>query len=454
MAAPPTNALVRISGEQLAVRLDADGFLTRVERTVRLHLGTELYCAAKAPTNDDKVQPYQPGYMALVSAMGGELACPPVMRDPVTGDARPNPLVEVHPGTGIIRRVSATAVCVVPDPSTGALHASVQTIVVDAEHVLRQALLKMDRADDVVLLSEEDIAADKAAGKLRGWAPIPLAPPHVYIVANLASAKVREAFQTFQNQSATMRQRACSKAERLAADHNPVTRRTWRFGNLNFPAVTKEKDGTMTTAAPYVPYIDVAVVAWVTRRGKGEMDGILRALSTLGQHDGVSSVIVSSEDDVIDVQADVDAEVEDGTPDAPRIAAAPLAAQDAAYIAAAKEAGARVNVGEWRDRAAPLGNNPGAQESKPTRGRPPSAGDLAQNPGPGQQAPELVPRSSDLTPLRSQIKEMEAELREGAIESARIAAGLGKAQDLATVNNAAVLRDYRSKLSAALDGES
>jgi len=292
------KAVMMLGNEQVAVRLDEAGFLSRTIRTVRLTHGIELYHAGKGrPGPDDKVAPFQPGYMRLVAAMGGQLVCPPAVHDPVTGTSRPNPYVETT-DNGIIRRVTATAVCVVRNPLTGEQHASVQTITVDAEHILRTALLNIQRDEIVTILSGEDIAEDRAAGKLRGKLVLPLTPPFAYLVADASKPVVREALATYLQQSATIRQRACSKAERLAADHNPITRRTWLGSQLKSP----EKGGG-------APYADVDVVAWVESRGREQMDRFVSQLASGARVEGVETVTGVHEDN--DLEAEIDAEIDE-----------------------------------------------------------------------------------------------------------------------------------------------
>lgn len=286
------KAVIRLGDEQVSVRLDADGFITRSLRRVKLRFGPELYAAKTNPGPTEKVMPYQPGYMRLVAAMGGQLVCPATVRDPETGNVRPNPLVETYEGTSIIRRVTATAICAVRNPATGEWCVSVQTNVQDAEGALRQALLKLERQDEVQTLSAEDIAILKGEGKFRGWVAIPLMPPYAYICCNMGQARVREAWQTFQNLALTIRQRACSKAERLAADHNPLTRMVWEYADLTF---NRDKDGDLTEA----PYMEVPVVAWVEHRGRPELEAWIRSLSEHGQADAVGEIIGG--DAVVDV---------------------------------------------------------------------------------------------------------------------------------------------------------
>ena len=283
------RANIMLGNERIAVRIDADGFLTRTIRTVRLTHGIELYHAGKGfPGESDKVAPFQPGYMRLVAAMGGELVCPPAIHDPLTGKMRPNPLVETTP-EGIVVRVTATAVCVVANPLTGKPHASVQTIVVDADAVLKQALLKIERDEIVQILSAEDVEEDRREKKLRGKLVLALTP-FSYLVVDPTKPPVREALKTFVEQAATARQRACSKAERLAADHNPITRRTWLGSQLRW---NLDNEGRRYGA----PYADVDVVAWVEHRGRPEMDTFLQQLASGAQVEGVETVTGTHIDD-------------------------------------------------------------------------------------------------------------------------------------------------------------
>jgi hypothetical protein len=236
--------------------------------------------------------------MKLVAGMGGQLKCPPAILDPITGKWQANPQVETYEGTGIIRRVTATAVCVVPNPSTGQLTASVQTLTVDAEQVLRQALLKIQRDDAVKVMSLEEVGEERKAGNLKGWTVIPLTPPFAMICANFKSQDVREAFQTFQNQSATIRQRACSKAERLACDHNPITRMVWEYGSLTFLYGPEDKDGNTWLTEP--PFKAVPVVAWVNHTGQADMEKLLQSLAGTDDVMGIESVVRGQE--VIDYE--------------------------------------------------------------------------------------------------------------------------------------------------------
>lgn len=308
--------------QALVVQLGDGGFLQRVERKVRLLFGVDLYAAVKGdPKLTDKVQPFQPGYMKLVAAMGGDLLCPPVTRDPVSGQPVANPQVVCYPGTDLIKSVRATAVCVVPNPQTGKLHPSVQTITLDAEFVLRQALLKIEQEEVVRLLSQEDVDAEKAAGKLVGWTVYPVTPPHVFLAANLRKAGVRDAIQTLQNLSGTIRQRACSKAERLAADHNPVLRWTTTYGDLlrDLEVDGRRVDGVAIADTDTVTanakkwavvspvYAEFECISWVRHEDRSEVDAMLARLATEHTASGTAAVVIGG---TVDVSADLVSESE------------------------------------------------------------------------------------------------------------------------------------------------
>lgn len=401
------RALATIAGEQVAVRLDQDGFLTLVERKVRLTFGTELYVATKNPGPLDKVSPYQPGYMRLVAAMGGQLVCPPTVRDPVTSEMRPNPLVETYPDTGLVRRVTATAVCAVRNPATGEWTVSVQTSVQDAEGVLRQALMHIEREDAVQYLSPEEWAQAKAEGKAGGWIALPLGPMGALLCCNMRNQAVREAWQTFANLSLTLRQRACSKAERLAADHNPLTRRTWHYRDLTPPP--KEASGP-----PAPPYIDVRVAALVEHKGRAEMDAFIAALASATKADGVSEFLLGAP------------EVDDGgdDPDADPETEPRQIAQDPTA----------------------------ADFSLPPR-RETSPAEPAAAPATTPATTGAAPAADPLDDLRRQCRQFEGELDEAAVRDARILASLPIGADLAAIKDARFLRSYRSKLSAKLDAK-
>lgn len=277
-----SKGMMVLGDEQVAVKTRG-GFLTRVQRKVRLQYGTEVYAATPSPKPDSKCTPFQPGYMKLVAAMGGHLVCPPAVRDPSTGEVRPNPLVETIEGTGKIRRVTATAVCAVRNPVTGDPVVSTQTIVVDVETVLRQALLKMLEREDLARMVHRDDWPELRKTELKGWISYRFDAEHL-IAADPRKAGVRDALATFEQQSATARQRACSKAERLAADHNPITRMSWEYGQLRRP----------TGGGP--PYTEVSVVAWV-EHGDDELSAFM---GKLGGRSPASAVL-----DVVEQESEV-----------------------------------------------------------------------------------------------------------------------------------------------------
>jgi len=296
------KALITLDDTRVAVRLDEAGFMTRIQRRVRLAFGVDLYCAKLNPGPTEKCAPYQPGYMKLVAAMGGQLVCPPVVTDPVTGERRPNPLVEIDPASGIVSSVTATAVCAVRNPATGEAVVSVQTAVYSPRHVFVQALLKLaGREDTVRVLSDEDWAEAKSGGKVVGWASWPLMPG-LRIAANMTQAPARDAVGTYVQQAATARQRTCSKAERLAADHNPETRRTWEYGALT--------PGPEVNGYVSAPYVDVPCVAWVEHREEGSMARLLEQLASEGRTDVAGQMLVGELVDVSDDDTPDDAEDE------------------------------------------------------------------------------------------------------------------------------------------------
>lgn len=302
-SADEKKAVMMLGDEQIGVRIGADGFLTRTLRTVRLFYGVHLYAASPSPKASDKVAPYQPGYMALVHAMGGQLMCPLTVRDPVTGQMRANPHVEYYPGTSIVRSVTATAVCAVRNPATGGLHVSVQTVTQDAEHMLRQKLMNMERDDLVRYMSCDEWEAEKAAGKAAGWYPVQLGAG-IVLVANLRMAGVRDAIRDFQNAGQTLRQRACSKAERLAADHNAVTRRVWQYSQLR----SQMAQGAQGPYEAGPRYVDVPCVAWVENHNQRELEAFMASLASCEQVSGVDELVNNFNTDDNDGEPDDDLE--------------------------------------------------------------------------------------------------------------------------------------------------
>lgn len=283
-----SRAMMTLGDQQVAVRL-TNGFITRVARKVRLFLGTDLYIAKDTGPNS-KVSPYQPGYMKLVAGAGGLLGCPPTTRDPITGEVCANPRVEYYGNTGVVRSVTATAVCVVRNPATGAPIPSRATIMLDCEHIFRQALLKLGTRDDAVrYMTREDYEEGKR-GELKGWAFLDMGP--IGAAYNMRVPAVMEAYQTFINQGATARQRTMSKAERLACDHNAGTRMTWEKGML-----TPHPDGGPS-------FVDVSVVAWVEERDAAAMEAFMADVAS-SLNDGVESVYELDEGDE-EIDEDVD----------------------------------------------------------------------------------------------------------------------------------------------------
>ena len=442
------KALAVFGDEQIAIRVDDDGFLTRTRRTVRLTMGTELYAATRSPGPGDKVAPFQPGYMKIVAAMGGQLSCPPVMRDPETGERRANPIVECYPGTATIKTVKATGVCAVRNPLTGQWVVSVQTILYDAEHVLRQALLKLaSREDAVRIVSEKGLAKIE---DLDGWSVIPLTPPFAYIACNFANQAVREAFQTFANLSATARQRTCSKAERLACDHNPITRMTWDYGLLDHP----------DNGAP--GFVDVPLVAWVEHTGRDEFERMVERLATRapGESDDVIDLVVGApqEDDVPMIE-EAAPDLDELTTDNPREAVRlPAVNQSAANAATRVDRGFDGSQLTKETTPATTSDEPPVAPDEDDVPPPASSGGSSH----GEQAetsepegattsepePEQKPSARKAAALR-RCRAFEEELDEAVVRRVREAVGC-MSPALADVD---LLKTYRRALSAAMDGE-
>jgi len=383
------KALMRLADKDVAVRVDDHGFITRVQRKITLAYGTELYAACQGePKPDAKVQPFQPGYMRIVAAMGGQLLCPPTVKDAVTGQVRPNPLVETWPD-GTVRRVTATALCAVRNPITGEWVVTVQTIVQDLETVLRQALLKMTENDDVVQIMAPDEWETRDRDKLKGWMAVPLAG--AVLACNLKKAGVRDAWGTLLQQAATARQRTCSKAERLAADHNPITRMTWHYRDLR-------RDGAAA-------YADVNCIAWVEHTGRDEMARMLEQLATLGRAAGIDNVI-----DLPDEDADSDEPEDVLDEERPQITE-------------------QVEI-----EPAP------ARTAEPVRAEPPKA------------QPKEAPLTTDelvaLDKLRSQVIDLEALVTPDALRALRELHGT---HDVLAMRDVAALRTYRRALSEAIE---
>ena len=442
----PDNALMRLGDQQVACRVEG-GFIVRASRKLRLFYGPELYAACKgAPGPLEKVSPFQPGYMKLAAALGGTLTVPPTVRDPVTGAPTANPIVEFVPGTSVIRSVRATAVCVARDPM-GVYHASVQTITVDAESVLRQALLKIEREEIVQILSDEDVAADKKEGKLRGFVIVPFMPGYS-LVGKAGAQPIREALQTYNNLSATIRQRACTKAERLACDHNPVMRMTWVYGELLID-IQEEKTGRMdrTTVAAGVPtgwaqvspaYAEIDVTAWTESRGQAAMEAFVQSLASQQHVDGVESVVVGETADVDNSEIDDDSEevpavrqiAENPVPpaaiQAPKPDPVPVVVAPVAAPVAAPESKMVREVAVSRDGGQTIESGPDTTYS----GKP--------------AAPEVSP---DLQKLRDRCTSLITNLPEKEVRFARTKSGFGDA-DISACTEIGPLRRLQTELVA------
>jgi len=427
-------ALMLLDEEQVAVKIDEHGFLTRIKQVIKLTYGTELYSAAKpgAETNQTKVEPFQPGFMKLVDAMGGTLNCPPAMRDPVTQKWRANPIIDRYED-GVIKSIEATGVCAVRNSRTGEMTVSVQTIRFDAVHVLRQKLLNVstERQDVVKILSKDDIDEMRAdpAKPLRGWSIYPLAPPFTYIVANNAKAEVRDAQRDHNNLVATATQRACSKAERLAAAHNPAVRKTWLYGALKYP---RDAEGNATGPR----YVEIPVVTWIEHREHGDMAEWLDRLAR--NEDGTAQVFVGDpiDDDGEEEKGDVfdpDGRVDAGNDEVPAPAALPALEQRDQFqnpaLPPAAPAAERVLV-EVRAAEAP----PQVEESR-----------LAAASAAASAA--TIPMSPQRQALLDRIGRMEASsVPPDEVAPLRQKAGIG--DDLAAHDDA-VLRGYQRALGVA-----
>lgn len=416
------NAAMMLDDKQVAIKIDREGFLTRVRHTIRLEYGPHLYSASRpgSERDDTKVTLYQPGYMRYVQALGGTLTCPPAMRDPVTGAAVANPQVEMYPDSGLARRVTATGVCVVRNPQTGEYVASIQTVVFDCEHVLRQKMLAIsaDRADAVQIVSKDDLDEMRQAGALKGWCVLPLAPPFSYIVANMKNPAVRDAWQDFMNLAQSARQRACSKAERLAADHNPVVRRAWLFGELR-------------TSPSGVRFVEIPVVTWVEYRGKQAIEEFVASLATRGTADGVEQVIVgeSVEDDTPEPDEDLD-------PDTARQQTAEPQAPTAPAPRALEE---KINI--------PDPALPPAREAEPV----PVVVEAAkvEEPVAPVVAPEpQVEADPAVVQMHERIARLESRLPPAEVLGVRGVVGLGP--DIKGVRDLNLLRAYQRELTTAI----
>jgi hypothetical protein len=310
---------------------------------------------------------------------------------------------------------------------------SVQTIRFDAVHVLRQKLLNVstERQDVVKILSKDDIDEMRAdpAKPLRGWSIYPLAPPFTYIVANNAKAEVRDAQRDHNNLVATATQRACSKAERLAAAHNPAVRKTWLYGALKYP---RDAEGNATGPR----YVEIPVVTWIEHREHGDMAEWLDRLAR--NEDGTAQVFVGDpiDDDGEEEKGDVfdpDGRVDAGNDEVPAPAALPALEQRDQFqnpaLPPAAPAAERVLV-EVRAAEAP----PQVEESR-----------LAAASAAASAA--TIPMSPQRQALLDRIGRMEASsVPPDEVAPLRQKAGIG---DDLTAHDDAALRGYQRALGVA-----
>lgn len=309
--------LINLGQHQLAVKIEG-GISVASIRKVRLSYGTHLYCASKSPKAEDKVVPYQPGYMALVAAMGGKLMVPPTVRDPVSGEIVANPRIKYAEGTAMIESISATAVCLVRD-SIGNWHHNAMTVVIDAELMLRQVLVKLLAREDIVkTIPARRLEKMEESGELDGWIVKPFLSGY-YIAGKVSAGAIIEALQDQVNQSKNIRQTACSKAERLVCDHNPVLRMSWLFGELLMELkhrktgevkIVKWQEGWSDEwfALSPQPFVEVDVVGWTDQRDQAQIEAFVRSITELQDSTIVELLAVE--------EGDVDAaEPEDGPED-------------------------------------------------------------------------------------------------------------------------------------------
>lgn len=296
----------------MAIRV-VGGFMQAIHREVRLNYGTHLYAACKGtPNADAKVVPYQPGYMLLAFAMGATLTVPPTVRNPVTGEVVANPIME--PG-----RVTAYAVCAARD-GAGVYHVSMMANTLDTTHILRQEMLNIQRPEIVKILSVSDVARKEEKGELEGWICLDFMPGYK-LCGDTKNPTIREAMKDMNNLSVTARQRAYSRAERLACDHNPVMRMSWQYQDL-MQDIREKKTGNMhvirsigTVPDGWIkvgaPYVTVPVVAWVDNKDQRAMEQFVAALAaqqevTPGMSFVVGDPMLDSGDDEIDNDIDED----------------------------------------------------------------------------------------------------------------------------------------------------
>lgn len=448
------NAMMRIGDNQIACRVEG-GFIVAAQKKVRLFFGPHLYAAVVGtPGPTQKVTPYQPGYMALAAAMGATLVVPPTVPDPATGRPVANPQIELVPGSSVIRSVKATAICVARD-AMGVYHVSNQSITVDSESVLRQALLKIESDELVQVLSDAEVQADREAGKLRGWITVPFMPG--YQLAGRAGAKaIREALQTYNNLSATIRQRACTKAERLACDHNPVLRMSWVYGDLKIDVEGKNgirqstviegcRDGEKQIT---VPYAEVDVVSWTESRGQAAIDAFVQALLASQEVDGVGSMTINAAEGLEDGTDEDEDEAEQPRQITQKVDAPALVIPTRQPEPVAVQAPAPEPAPVAAHRLPPMIEKPLKQDHNPRIREFPAPAPV-QAPAPAPAAPI---NGHAVLRLQGKCKGMEAQLPPADVTWARNKAGVAVDADLDEIRDGAALERLMATLKEAVGG--
>lgn len=415
-SAKPTH-LVQIGPEVLKVRLE-DGYMRCAVRTIRLYLGTELYFAGKAPSKpDDKINTQQAGYMKEVAARGGILMCPPQI------DGRPNP--EIFPDG----RVKATAVCIVPD-NLGNKHISRMSYIQDSQLVLRQELLNIQSPDIVQVLSDEDAAADR--GALKGWLSYPLpVMPGFKIWANAQTKAVRDAIKDANNLHATVLQRAQTKAERLACDHNAAVRHVFSFDQLWQDLIDQNGNVTRQQAHLACPaghwfkgaaYAELSVVFWQQERDQAALNAMVAALKEQTEANlYTEGEVVESGDDGRD----------DDSEDAPRQITEQVPVDAPALVIPARQ-------------PEPVAVQAPAPEPAPVAAPAP-----VQAPAPAPAAPI---NGQAVLRLQGKCKGMEAQLPPPDVAWARNKAGIATTADLDEIRDGAALERLMGALKEAAEG--
>lgn len=431
-SAKPTN-LVQIGPDVLKVRLE-DGFMRCAVRNIRLYLGTELYFAGKAASKaEDKINTQQAGYMKEVAARGGILMCPPQI------DGRPNP--ELLPDG----RVKATAVCIVRD-NLGNQHVSRMSYIQDSQLVLRQELLNIQSPEIVQILSDEEASESRAA--LKGWLSYPLpVMPGFKIWANGATKAVRDAIKDANNLHATVLQRAQTKAERLACDHNAAVRHVFTFDQLWQDLI--DENGKITRQAAHLgcpaghwfkgaAYAEISVVFWQQERDQAALNAMIAALKEQTEAGLYTEgeVVESGEPEAIDSDPD----------DAPR------------QITQNDQAPALVIPSRQPEPALVPGPLARAAASAASGMAAVLQADAAAPPAP-VQAPAPIPAPAPapingqaILRLQGKCKGMEAQLPPPDVAWARNKAGVSVNADLDEIRDGGALERLQAALKEAADG--